>query len=329
MKRICSTLLACLLLVTGFTSVQAEEVGMYVNNTYVYREFDTIGRFDMVPILDIAGELGFENYFDGQNIYLYSDKVNFTFTMGSADVYDHEGNWYGLDVVPQFINGRVMIPANFLIYNMGTPYTWDDVTKTLFINSDATYQWLISTPEHQKANPKYMARVYYDTFRYKGTLTSYGGDTMQYRKTTYPTSSLYYYMADVNYDGTLDLVVADESTMSNGVIVYTYRNGSVYPIYQPGMPYSSGVVRLTLATYDGQYGILRYTQHSLNTFSYWRLSPDGKEQEVLSGYGMDDEVSGGWRVNHSSYSKEKWISIVSSIQPVQFYSLWDLEAMAY
>ena len=33
---------------------------------------------------------------------------------------------------------------------MGLSYTWDSVTNTIFLNSDATYQWLISTPEHQE-----------------------------------------------------------------------------------------------------------------------------------------------------------------------------------
>ena len=151
MKRICSTMLGCLLLISGIGSAQAAETGMYVNNAYVSREFDTIGQFDMVPILDIAGELGYGCDFDGSQFRLYNDNVTYTFTMGSADVFSHDGTWFGLDVVPQFINGRVMIPANFLIYILGTPYTWDNVTQTLFINSNYSYRWLTGTKEYKEA----------------------------------------------------------------------------------------------------------------------------------------------------------------------------------
>lgn len=129
--------------------VQAAEVPMYVHDIYVTRELGRVGDFDMLPILDIAGEMGYACDYDGTTIRLWKGGQSFTFTMGSPDVYDQNGMWFGLDVVPQIINGKVMIPANFLIYNLGTDYTWDDKTSTLFINSDNTYRWLISTPEYQ------------------------------------------------------------------------------------------------------------------------------------------------------------------------------------
>lgn len=151
MKRIMPImLLSFLIMSTGVYNAQAAETGMYVGGNYVQREFSTIGNFDMVPILDIAGELGYSCTYDGNQFWLYNDAVSFVFTMGSPDVYSNDGTWFGLDIVPQVINGRVMIPANFIIYNLGVSYTWDDLTKTLFIASDDTYRWLISTPEYQE-----------------------------------------------------------------------------------------------------------------------------------------------------------------------------------
>lgn len=138
------------LMAVGVLPAQAAETPMYVNDVYVVRELGRVGDFDMLPILDIAGELGYQCTYDGTTIRLWKARQSFTFTMGSADVYDQNGVWFGLDVVPQVMNGRVMVPANFFIYNLGTSYTWDGKTSTLFLNSDSTYHWLVSTPEYQQ-----------------------------------------------------------------------------------------------------------------------------------------------------------------------------------
>ena len=150
MKKFISLILVTIIMVTIGVTVSAEETGMYVNNVYVLREFATIGRFDMVPILDIAGELGYSCSHEDTNFQISNGETTYQFTVGSANVYAQDGTWFGLDVVPTTINGRIMIPSNFLIYNMGVTYTWDDITSTLFINSDYTYKWLINTPEYKK-----------------------------------------------------------------------------------------------------------------------------------------------------------------------------------
>lgn len=147
-KTILSTIIAALAIFGA--SASAAQTDMYVNNTYVSREFTTIGQFDMVPILDIAGELGYSCSIDDQKFQISNGVTTFYFTIGSADVYAQDGVWFGLDIVPTIINGRVMIPSNFLIYNMGVAYSWDDITSTLFINSDYTYKWLINTPEYRQ-----------------------------------------------------------------------------------------------------------------------------------------------------------------------------------
>ena len=124
---------------------QAHEMDMYVSNQYVVRDMQTVWGFDMLPVMDIAGELGFNCSFDGQNLVLYNDWRSFSFTLGSASVYDQNGAWYGLDVVPQVIEGRVRVPAKFFQDAMGMSYVWDDVTNAVFLNSEASYYSVINS----------------------------------------------------------------------------------------------------------------------------------------------------------------------------------------
>ncbi|MDY3031487.1 MAG: copper amine oxidase N-terminal domain-containing protein, partial [Clostridia bacterium] len=121
--------------IMGFAAIgaSARNLDMYVNNHHVVRDIQTVGRFDMLPVLDIAGELGFNCSFDGTTIKLYNDSRSYKFTMGKAAAYDQNGKWYGLDVVPQIINGSVRIPYKFFCDAMGLSYTWDDVTSTIFL----------------------------------------------------------------------------------------------------------------------------------------------------------------------------------------------------
>ena len=139
--------------IMGFAAIgaSARNLDMYVNNHHVVRDIQTVGRFDMLPVLDIAGELGFNCSFDGTTIKLYNDSRSYKFTMGKAAAYDQNGKWYGLDVVPQIINGSVRIPYKFFCDAMGLSYTWDDVTSTIFLGSDRTYNWLINTKEYKQA----------------------------------------------------------------------------------------------------------------------------------------------------------------------------------
>ena len=148
-KRILALLLGFSLLVPA--TAQARDMNVYVNNQYLVRDVQIVNDFDMLPVLDIASELGFAATFDGTTAVLSSPQQQYTFTLGSPDVYNKDGRWYGLDVVPQMINGKFMIPAKFFQDAMGKPYFWDDVTDSVFLDSNNEYNWLISTPEYKQA----------------------------------------------------------------------------------------------------------------------------------------------------------------------------------
>lgn len=325
MKRIISVLLFCTI-ISSFTNIFAINMDMYVNDTFVQRDIQSVGNFDMLPILDIAGELGFQCTFDGTTAVLYNALQSYTFIIGNPLVIDQYGNSYGLDIVPQIIDGKLRIPAKFFQDALHMTYTWDSITNTIFLGSDATYSWLINTPEHQAADPKYMARLYADAFIKEKTLTSYGGEMVLYHKSTYQTDSLSYYMADINYDGILDLTVADIPYQSNGVIVFTYKNGNIYPIYSPGMPYSSGVEILTLATYNGRYGIFRHRQNSVDDFAFKCISSNNDIETLLWGFHYENKR---WIINDMSIGETDWYAKFNAIQPVLFYSIWDLKSMSY
>jgi len=141
--------------------VSAQSTDFYVDGHYVVRDLQTVGKYDMLPVGDIATELGYGYYYEDGKFWLFNDTVSYEFTLGKASVFDQNGNWYGLDVVPQIIAGKVRIPGSFFTQVLGRSYTWDPITQTLFIGSDYTYRWLIGTREYQIAEAKKLASDYW------------------------------------------------------------------------------------------------------------------------------------------------------------------------
>ncbi len=137
MKKIIGTIIGITSMLICFASVNvsAATMEMYINEQYVERDIVNQGGIDMLPIADIAGELGFE-YQPTYNGFKLNGYYNvYTFTAGSASVYDYWGNWIGLDMVPRIIDGKIRIPATFVTKTLGYSYTWDYVTNIIFVNS--------------------------------------------------------------------------------------------------------------------------------------------------------------------------------------------------
>ncbi len=303
-------------------SANAQDMNMYVNNKFVVRDMQTVAGFDMLPVLDIAGELGFNCYYDGNTINLYNDTKGYIFTIGSASVYDESGNWYGLDVAPQVINGKVRVPAKFFQDAMGMSYVWDRQTNTIFFNSEDTYNWLINTNEYKMANIKYMSNLYYNTFINTGSIVTYGGDMVGNTRHQYDCDGLWYYMADVNYDGVLDLVVSAEDYIGNGILIFTYSGGKVVSKYTEGFPYSSGVSRLTLAQYKGKYGVFIHRYNSADDFDFGHIYGNWTIGLDTYGWHVDE-----WIINGSNVGKDNWERTFNAIKPVAFYNIWTLKSM--
>ncbi|MDD6484627.1 MAG: CHAP domain-containing protein [Clostridiales bacterium] len=149
MKKIIFILSAMAALLLG-TAAQAYEMGMYVNDEYMDCDIQSVWGFDMLPILDIAPKIGFDCTYDGTTMVLYNDEQSYTFTVGDPSVYDKDGLWHGLEVVPAEIGGKLRIPANFLQEEFGLEYVWDAYTNLLFLNSEMSYNAFAGITESNK-----------------------------------------------------------------------------------------------------------------------------------------------------------------------------------
>ena len=148
-KKLAAIIAAAGLGIFAASSVSAQNMEMYVSGHYTIRDIQNVGGIDMVPIEEIAPELGFTTWFDGNELTLYGTDRTYWFHINDANVWDNAGGWSGLDVTPRVIDGKVRIPVTWLVNTLGMNYTYDWVTNMLFINSDYTYNWLINTPEYK------------------------------------------------------------------------------------------------------------------------------------------------------------------------------------
>lgn len=149
MKKTFTAIIITMITILGAVSVHAQNMEMYVGGHYTVRDVQNIAGFDMLPIEDIAPELGFTTWFDGYELTLYGTDRTYYFHVGDPNVWDNAGGWYGLDVTPRVMEGKIRIPNTWLIYSLGLKYSYDNITNTLFIDSDYTYNWLRSTKEYQ------------------------------------------------------------------------------------------------------------------------------------------------------------------------------------
>ena len=136
-KKIIGTIIGIASALICFAGINASAapMEMYINEQYVERDIVSQGSFDMLPIADIAGELGFtyQPTYNGFKLNGYNN--SYTFTMGSANVYDAYGRWIGLDIITKVMDGKIRVPETFLTRNLGYSYTWDYVTNVIYVNS--------------------------------------------------------------------------------------------------------------------------------------------------------------------------------------------------
>ena len=110
----------------------------------------------MFPVRYLGEKLGCDVYWnpDDKCITVSKDDIHRDFYNGSAAVYDWEGNSYNLVTAPKLVDGNTMVPAEFYRDQFGISVIWDDVTSSLFINSENTYNWLVDTAEYKDAKKR-------------------------------------------------------------------------------------------------------------------------------------------------------------------------------
>ena len=210
MKKIIASILAVGISIGCIASAGAANINMCVKDNYVTRDLQTLGSIDMIPILDIAGELGLKTYFDGYTLWIEKDYKAYKFALNSANVYDEQGNWYGLDVTMRYINGKLYIPSSFLTNVLGISYSWDNITKTLYIDADRTLNWVKTTQEYEDAVN--CRTAYAEYLKLNSYLWNYESKF-----------SLEY----IDNDDIPELLVSMDEEDDTPVNIFTYKNGSI------------------------------------------------------------------------------------------------------
>lgn len=138
-----------------------------------------------------------------------------------------------------------------------------------------------------------MAKYYYDyvisqqKIETKASEMTGGSD----RSVFWNINELKYYVGDFNSDGIIDLAIsASGEDYGNGVVIYTYKNEKVVPLFSFGMPYSAGSETCTLAVRNnGEYGIFTYEHNSTQPFTFWKIDKAGNTQPILQGACFDEK----------------------------------------
>lgn len=179
--------------------------------------------------------------------------------------------------------------------------------------------------QNKFSNINYMSKIYYKLINKTGKLKVLNPNINKYHYIDIKDCD--YYIADINYDGILDLTVSEEKTVddiSNGIIIYTYNNNSLKEIHTRGIPFSCGSESYSLAIYEGKYGMFQHRTNSADEFNYYRLSTNNEKECVLSGF---HRITESFIINDEEYTHDEWWSIFRSIQNVSFYSYKDFFKM--
>ncbi|RXT08843.1 stalk domain-containing protein [Ammoniphilus sp. CFH 90114] len=146
MKKIIQTLVVSSLLFSGVAvSSAASEISVKINGQVL--SFDqhpvSINGRTLVPLRGIFEALGAELQWDPseQIIDAYKDgRILFRTKIGWLGAYvGEDSKEISLDVAPQIINGRTMVPVRFVGEAAGASVTWDVSTKTVHVSTDEGY----------------------------------------------------------------------------------------------------------------------------------------------------------------------------------------------
>lgn len=138
-KRTVAFMFALMLGIISTATVSAQQMKMYIREHYVERDIVSYAGIDMLPIADIACELGYTYHIADYGFALSSSYNTYNFATGSASVYDVTNKWIGLDAVPMVLNGKMRIPSTFLTKTLGMSYGWDRESNTIFVSSPNAY----------------------------------------------------------------------------------------------------------------------------------------------------------------------------------------------
>lgn len=206
----------------------------------------------------------------------------------------------------------MILAASTLLLHLAACGEQDKSPKNHITATDmhTSQQPITSIPDKQWIN------IYFNYINSLQTLKSTNG--VQHQTAELPVSSLWYFIDDINYDGIADLVITNQQGEGNGFKIYTYKDNNIEILCESNMPYSSGVETLSLAKYNGKYGIFRHRNNSAGDFTFTTIDAEGIATPLVSGSYYSD-----WKINGKIVSATEWESEFSSIQSNVSY--WDFE----
>lgn len=228
MKKLFVICLTVLFALFSFSSVSAsDKISVKVNGQKL--SFDQppamVDNRVLVPLRGIFEALGAKVEWDSktQVIDAYKDgEIIFRIAIGWNGAYIGPNQQeIRLDVPPQIINGRTMVPGRFVAETLGAEVNWDGVSKTVSISTEKANQFVGSWVGKDAYGDSYGYRFYNN-----GQVAIVYIDYGIYIKTTYSVKDGYLYIDSREYD---ESIVYDyEFIKENGQTFVTLEDFTLY-----------------------------------------------------------------------------------------------------
>lgn len=116
----------------------SDDITLYLNNEDVTAIAQPliVDDFTLVPIRFVAETMGFDVIWDNETsgVTISKDDICFTMFKDSNSAYDRYGNVIKLNSSLRIINDKSMVPLRFLSEQMGLNISWDNDTRSVFVN---------------------------------------------------------------------------------------------------------------------------------------------------------------------------------------------------
>lgn len=96
-----------------------------------------------LPFRFVAESLGFKVVWDAKtkSVTFYDEEQKLVLVVGEKD-YTKNGELYSMDVAPEIMNDRTMVPIRFVAEALGFAVEWDPISKMVFITKEEL-PWLL------------------------------------------------------------------------------------------------------------------------------------------------------------------------------------------
>ncbi|MEG2668867.1 MAG: stalk domain-containing protein [Oscillospiraceae bacterium] len=135
-----------------------EGISVYINDDVLASEQGaiTLDGSTMIPLRAATEALGCEVLWNesDMSITITRDDLYLVMFINDFSVYGKMGETFKLAAAPIMFNDTTMVPLRFLSDMLGKQIIWDEITRTVFVDSEKTYNELLKTHEY-----KYLANV--------------------------------------------------------------------------------------------------------------------------------------------------------------------------